>query len=143
MTYNKSSMVAVEVTIGSGKIAVAIMPATEYIKLRQMNALGKNNCFLPDEEGAARWAARAINHYKGWDRSGVRIVPIPTMTTRSYQGRWQDFELAVCKVLNLEHIGFEARGVKGYVPDAVDTLGLCWEIKSRRGMYRKGQVKKH
>lgn len=143
MKFEKSSMVAVEVTIGSGKIAVAIMSSAQYIKLRQLNALGKNNCFLPDEEGLARWASRAINHYTGWDRHGVRIVPIPSMNTRSYAGRWMDFELAVCEALGLTHVGFEARGVKGYVPDAIDSLGLCWEIKSRRGQYRKGQVKKH
>lgn len=144
MKFTKSSMVAVEVTLGSRKVGIAVLTSDAYVKLRQACALGHNNCFVLDEEGMARWASRAINHYEGWDRRGVRIVPLPSMDTKSYQGRWMDFEREACEVLGLTHLGYEMAGkVEGYVPDGIDALGLCWEIKSRRGQYRKGQVKKH
>lgn len=141
--YEKAKFVAVEVRMGSRQVAVAVMLADEYIRLRQNNALGLNNCFVPDEEGAARWNALVINKYVGWNRSGVKIVKLPTMDTKSYNGRWMDFERATCEALGLEHLGYEMTGkVKGYIPDGMDAMGFGWEIKSRRGQYRKGQVKK-
>lgn len=141
--FDKASMVAVEVTIGSGRVAVYTMTADEYIKLRQLHALGQNNCFLPDEDGIARWAARAVNHYNGLRIDPKRLHRIPDMDTHSYQGRWMDFERKACEVLGLEHLGYELMGkVKGYVPDGLQFGLIGWEIKSRRGMYRKGQVKK-
>ena len=142
-TFNKATMVGVEVKIGSGHVAVYTMTSDEYIKLRQLNALGLNNCFLPDEEGVARWAARTVNHYTGLRIDSKRLFRLPTMTTKIYQGRWMDFEVAACEALGIEHYGYKMAGkVKGYIPDGVQFGEVCWEFKSSRGQYRKKQVQK-
>ena len=144
MKFEKATMVGVEVSIGSGHVAVYTMTSDEYIKLRQLNALGLNNCFLPDEEGIARWATRAVNHYRGLRIDSKRLFRLPTMTTESYADRWMDFELAACEALGLEHYGFEMTGkADGYIPDGVQFGLICWELKARRGLYRQKQVKKH
>ena len=143
MEFNKATVIGVEVSIGSRKVAVYRMTSDEYIKLRQLNALGLNNCFLPDEDGIARWAARAVNNYEGLTIDPKRLIPIPEMDTKIYNGRWRDFEVAACKALGAEHIGYEYMGkVKGYVPDGLLFGLVSVEIKARRGMYREGQTKK-
>lgn len=141
--FSKATVVYVEMSIGSGRVAAYRMTSDEYIKLRQLYALGQNNCFLPDEDGVARWAARAVNHYEGLRIDRARLIPIPGMDTKVYQGRWRVFEAAVCKAVGAEHIGYEYAGkVKGYIPDGLMFGVVSIEIKSRRGVYRKGQTKK-
>lgn len=141
--FEKATVIGVEVSTGSGHVAVYKMSSDEYIRLRQLNALGLNNCFAKDEDGVARWQARAVNHYTGFSIDRARLFPLPTMSTKVYAGRWKDFEVAACKAFGAEHIGFEYAGkVKGYIPDGVLFGIVSVEFKSRRGRYSKGQTKK-
>ena len=143
MKFNKATIIGVEVSLGSRKVAVYQMTSDEYIKLRQLNALGLNNCFLPDEDGIARWARRAVNKYEGLTIDHKRLFPIPDMDTGIYEGRWKDFEVKACEAMGADHLGFKLAGkVKGYIPDGLMFGCVSVEIKSCRGLYRKKQVTK-
>ena len=141
-TFEKATVIGVEVSIGSGHVAVYKMSSDEYIRLRQENALGLNNCFAKDEDGVARWQARAVNHYRGFPIERARLFPLD-MTTKVYPGRWKEFEVKACEAFGADHYGFEYAGkVKGYIPDGVMFGIVSVEFKSKRGKYQKGQAKK-
>lgn len=151
--------VLVEVKLGSGKVGSAKIKASTYLHLREQFALGRNNCFRKDdqEEGAVRWAARLVNKYEGWDRgakSPHSILDIRelSLSTKSYAGRWKDYEIQSSKAYGLilrGHAEKEKKGKeikterKSYTPDGTDPItGDNYEYKAGSARFRRGQAQR-